>query len=264
MNPQKTTANAKSRNLSPYEKLGVKQVYEHLKEIKKGLSEAVKQSDANLKLLFLQFNYNKPLYKTAKLFNLSKNTICRVVKPNDDQENEPSKASQRQSRLIECDDFTISTIRRILQDFYSVHEFPNVTKLWNKCMEDANFPRVGRSTFHKWLVKNCKFKYKKINKKPVFMERPDIIVQRATYLRKIKQYRDSGFHIFYSDETWTSPEQTKSKLWLMYLTPEERKEFDDIWSGNVLQDMNGWCGKCISIRKARKKNEQYFSEYFVF
>jgi len=151
-------------------------------------------------------------------------------------------SAKKSARLIECDEFTIAVIRRTLQSFYSDNQFPSVESLRLKCLEDPLFPKVGRTVFHQWLVKKCKFKFKKINKKPVYMERPDIIVQRANYLRKILQFRKDGYTIYYSDETWTSPEQTRDRLWLMHLRPDERRQFDDIWNGQVLQDMNGWCG----------------------
>ena len=53
------------------------------------------------------------------------------------------------------------------------------------------------------MIKTCKLKFKRINKKPVFLERADIILQREIYLNNIKIFREEneakkkfqGFHV---------------------------------------------------------------------
>jgi hypothetical protein len=190
-------------------------------------------------------------HKVSKLFELSKSTVTNIVIDKENIENEchvPVQRRRNQSRVIECDTFTIGTIRRITHDFYSNRQFPTIETLLSKCLQDANFPRVKKTTFHKWMVSKCKFKHKSVNKKPVYLERPDIVISREKYLRDVRFYRSNNFHIFYTDETWTCPEQTKSRTWYMHLTNEERKDLEGFWNGRVLQDMDGWAGNEFQIR----------------
>ena len=47
------------------------------------------------------------------------------------------------------------------------------------------------------------------------MEKQDLQVERAKYLRKLKQFKDKdAFEIVYMDETWVNANHTKSKEWV--------------------------------------------------
>ncbi|OXA46169.1 hypothetical protein Fcan01_18959 [Folsomia candida] len=144
--------------------------------------------------------------------------------------------------LYQCDEFSTSMIRRVTQDFYSRKEYPSVNSLWQTCRNNEYFPKISESLFRKWLVTKCSFKYRLINKKPVYLERTDIVAQRENYLRKIRQYRAENRKIYFSDETWASPDNTRKYCWEMLLTNRERQEMDQFWSGMILQDMNNWTG----------------------
>ncbi|XP_072398175.1 uncharacterized protein [Diabrotica undecimpunctata] len=58
------------------------------------------------------------------------------------------------------------------------------------------------------------FVYEKRGKKAVMMERPDIINWRHKFLRKIQNYRNQGYNIFYLDESWVNIEHTVNKVWM--------------------------------------------------
>jgi len=179
--------------------------------------------------------------KVAELCGVCESTVYKKLKQNKEN-NELVPQKKHRSRKYECDSFSVSMIRRITQKYYSEHEFPTVEKLWKTCLDNEYFPQIGKNLFRKWLKNDCKFKYRKINKKPVFLERTDIVAQRENYLRKIRQYRTEEYKIYYSDETWTTPDQTRSRCWQMLLSNEERNELDKFWSGQVLRDMQGWTG----------------------
>jgi len=136
----------------------------------------------------------------------------------------------------------VSVIRRICYSFYERKEYPTVKTLWLKCLEDENFPRVGKETFRKWARRHCKFKYRKMFGEIVFLERKDIVAQREHYLRHIRHYRKLGYTNFYLDQTWTSPNQKRNKCWQIFLDQAEIQEFEKEYGRKVLQDVNGWTG----------------------
>ena len=59
------------------------------------------------------------------------------------------------------------------------------------------------------------FKWKKVSEnRKVFIERSEIRASRATYLRKIQEYRNNGYQIVYLDETWITKNHKASHCWL--------------------------------------------------
>ena len=102
--------------------------------------------------------------------------------PNNGKENCTKINPPGRKRII-CDSFSIASIRQVCHRFYANKEYPTAAKIRMKCLENVHFPRVGLKVFRKWLKNECKFKYKKIFKKPVYLERTDIVAQRDYYLR---------------------------------------------------------------------------------
>jgi len=194
---------------------------------------------SHLSTLFQGLNVNE---KTASLCNVSPATVCRVLRRAKGLDPPIIKKPKAPTRKYECDDFTISMIRRVTQQFYSQKTFPTAQKILAKCQENPEFPPIHLSRFKTWLKEKCKFKYKKVNKKPVYLEKNTIVLQREEYLRKIKFYRENNYKIYYSDETWASPDQTRNNCWQFLLTNEEYRELNDILAGPVLRDMNGYAG----------------------
>ncbi|OXA43917.1 hypothetical protein Fcan01_21134 [Folsomia candida] len=121
-------------------------------------------------------------------------------------------------------------------------EYPTARKLLDRCLDNPEFPRIKLTLFREWMINECKFKYRKINKKPVFLERYDIVAQREFYLRSIRKFRQEGYSVFYSDETWASPDQARSRCWQILLSDEEYKDMTGFWGGDCLRDMNGYAG----------------------
>jgi transposase len=93
------------------------------------------------------------------------------------------------------------------------------------------------------MIHKCKFKYRKLFKKPVFLERSDIVAHREYYLRNIRHLRRNGYKVFYCDETWASPDQSRNNCWQILLNQTEIQDFKQkSWKNRVLQDINGWTG----------------------
>lgn len=51
------------------------------------------------------------------------------------------------------------------------------------------------------------------NHDDVAREKPSVVAQRDSLLASIKQYRDSGRTIFYTDETWANKNMTVYRSW---------------------------------------------------
>ncbi|XP_042144476.1 uncharacterized protein LOC115328335 [Ixodes scapularis] len=77
---------------------------------------------------------------------------------------------------------------------------------------DASFPKVSRSTLWRAL-QNLGFRFKKRGRNSTLLERTDLILWRAQYLRAIKAYRAEGRPIYFLDETWANAGHTRSKVW---------------------------------------------------
>ena len=72
-----------------------------------------------------------------------------------------------------------------------------------------------------FVSNNCKylpilgFKWKRVSEnRNFFIERNDIQVSRAQYLRKIKAYREKGYQIVYLDETWINTNHHANFSWM--------------------------------------------------
>ena len=191
--------------------------------------------------------YSEPAEITAIIFNISRRSVynsCQRAKTINNN-NEPEKKKLRlQNTPIVCDSFSIHVIRNSALSFYSDKKYPTQADILTKCLEEPFFPRIGITTLGKWMKENAKFKYMRMNRKPVYLERQDIVSHRERYLRSIKEYRETGYEIVYVDETWANPEQTPSKLWLFLLQGIEFREYQNVGTENqVLIDIEGYTGK---------------------
>jgi len=162
------------------------------------------------------------------------------VSINDENTSPKSKRGRKESITST---FHVSHIRRICHNFYAQKEYPTIKKLMDTIKEnDTNFPNVGWETFRKWLRQKCGFRYKKIHKKCVFLERTDIVAQREHYLRSVRHYRTLGYKVFYQDETWTSPDQSRNQCWQVLLSKKDMNDFKKQYNGKVLSNVNGYSG----------------------
>jgi hypothetical protein len=71
----------------------------------------------------------------------------------------------------------------------------------------------GRKSLER-IVKNLGFKWRKYqSKRKILIERADIVDWRSRYLVKIKEFRDKGHPIFYTDESWVDSNLSFRKCW---------------------------------------------------
>lgn len=139
---------------------------------------------------------------------INTSTIYNVIKNN----NKPGK--HQSSRRIVIDDFDRLVIIRKIHNFYRRKEFPTLDKLLAVLREDINF-RGGRSTLWRFL-KSLGFKFKKHDGRKFLIEKPEVVMLRHKYLRKIKHISEQtpASSIIYMDETWINASHTLKKCWV--------------------------------------------------
>ena len=139
---------------------------------------------------------------------MAQRTIRRLLKPKKEQDHKGS------SYQITIDDFDRHAIIRKVHQFYQRREFPTLDTLLAEIRRDLHFTG-GRTTLWKFLKKNG-FTFKKQDGRRFLVQRPEIVMQRHQYLRKIKKLRQSKpqSKIIYLDETWINANHSPSKCWV--------------------------------------------------
>lgn len=100
-----------------------------------------------------------------------------------------------------------------MRQFYTVRkEVPTLRKLHRVLKEDINFGG-GISSLHS-VLKEMGYQYKKCqSKRKILIERHDIVVWRAKYLRTMKRLRETEKPIVYVDETYIHTAHEVNKCW---------------------------------------------------
>ena len=156
--------------------------------------------------------------RTALACGVSASTVkrCRRRSDGGDYREEDGQASDRPRGrpAIEVDDFTLSAVRGVVHSFFGEKEFPTVDKALHRCRTEIDgFPDMGRSTFA-CLLKDMGFRYRKREgSTKTLMERPEIVVWRHRFLRKLREHQACGRPVVYLDETWVNANHTLSRAW---------------------------------------------------
>ena len=148
-----------------------------------------------------------PILRTATLTGVSSATIHRRENPKDKPE--------RKVRIdkYELDDFDKCVVRRTVNDMLTKERvLPTIKRVRERLVDNIQY-RGGekhlRSTLHE-----LGFSWKRtVSNRKILMERPDVVAHRIQYLRKMKQYRDAGRPIVYTDETFVHANHTMHKCW---------------------------------------------------
>lgn len=121
----------------------------------------------------------------------------------------PKKKKHKQSRFLLMDDFDRTAIRRHVVNYYKNKEVPTLRKLQVTLREASLFSGSLR-TLSK-LLKNLNFRWKKLNKRKLLMEKPSIALSRCRFLRKMKNVDMKN--VVFLDETWLNANSTKEVGW---------------------------------------------------
>ncbi|XP_045174542.2 uncharacterized protein LOC123535853 [Mercenaria mercenaria] len=126
----------------------------------------------------------------------------------------PASSSEKvKTNRIVPDDFDCGVIRRKIREFYVMRkQLPTVGKIHKELASDIGFH--GSITSLRKILKNLGYRWKKCgSNRKVLMEKPDVSRLRCEYVRKVKQYRDSGYDLVYLDETWIDTSHTAKYCW---------------------------------------------------
>lgn len=125
----------------------------------------------------------------------------------------PGENRKGRPKKVLLDDFDKCVIRNKVREFYAVRkEVPTLRKLHRVLKEDINF--CGGITTLRCILKELGYKYRKCeSKRKVLIERHDIVIWRAKYLRTMKRFRESRKPVVYIDETYIHTAHEVNKCW---------------------------------------------------
>lgn len=97
-------------------------------------------------------------------------------------------------------------------DFFFQNEIPTLKKILNEIKKDSSLPKVSLRILKRTL-REMNFRFLKRNRKSLLIEKNEITLWRRKYLEKIRDFREKGKNIYYTDETWLNEGHTVGKVW---------------------------------------------------
>lgn len=125
----------------------------------------------------------------------------------------PGKKRPKSNSKCKLDDFDKCVVRRTIHNFHTIYkEIPTMEKVHRKLVEDIHFK--GSVSSLRGIVRKLHFRWKKTeDNRKILMERHDIRLLRMRFLRSVKNYRNEGRPIIYTDETYVHSSHTKPCSW---------------------------------------------------
>ncbi|RVE45034.1 hypothetical protein evm_010313 [Chilo suppressalis] len=120
------------------------------------------------------------------------------------------KKRKRTKPVTGIDDFDSHAIRNHIYGYFTRGEFPTLAKLC-ATLEDAGLYK-GSIESLRTIITGIGFRYKKVDKRKIVMERHDIIMQRLTIQREVKQIINWD-NVIFLDETWLNSNHSVPKTW---------------------------------------------------
>ena len=157
----------------------------------------------------MKLSLNRVCDRTVALTGVSRSTTQKIVeekKKAQDEQQQPKHLPSSTSK-VSLDDFYQSAVRRTIASMYSLKKvlstLDNIrTELKQSIGYTGSKCRLPKDLLH------MKFTYNRygMNRK-VLMERQDVVLSRIRYLRRVRELRETGYTVAYTDETYgqTSP-----------------------------------------------------------
>lgn len=190
----------KRKNLSEDEKKMVQKVHQWT-------SEAVMRERVKDQV----FNEGQNVSKNvSKICGVSVPTVYRCIRNIG-----PSNSEEKRGRpRIKLDEFDQNALSRLILGFYTRKppELPTLNKIHCEALQLPGFPDMSRTSLFKY-IKKLGFACKRRDGKMNVYQRLDVVAQRHVFLRKIISYRETGFKVFYQDETWCNANHTRQYIW---------------------------------------------------
>jgi len=163
-------------------------------------------------------SFNQYSVRAAAMTGVSRAPLYRVVREHDIP---PATRTQRQRyQKLQHDSFDEGVIRRTINSMYSIKLIlPTLSNVQEELKDVIGYQGSRESV--RRLLKQLGFYYKicQTNRK-LLTEREDILCQRITYLRTIRQYRQAGSyvvtltkHTFTATTQWPNADKTTTRDW---------------------------------------------------
>ena len=149
--------------------------------------------------------------RVSSLTGVSLRTVARIA--SEGRAGDFRTPSKR--RVVDnVDTFTIAAIKSVVYKMYERGEHVTLDTLLCRVTEDVEL-NVSRSSLRKILLRNG-YRFRKINKRRILMEKPAVVAARARFLRRMKKIRqeEPDRTIVYLDETWFNQYDYLEKAWL--------------------------------------------------
>ena len=169
----------------------------------------------------LFYSVKNPKARARHALGLSKTTLNRWIDGRSDSNNSGIN-EEKKSRPTKLDSFDKDVIRRAIHSMFDNQVLVTLRKLKTYLTEHNNI-NVGKTLLWK-TVRKLGFTFRKTKTgKKCICERPDLVVARCKYLRKIKEYREQGYNVLYQDETWINAHHANEKEWMSVDGSKKRK-----------------------------------------
>lgn len=126
----------------------------------------------------------------------------------------PRKTIQKSKPKSCVDGFDEEIIRKIIYTYPSIYKKrPTMAAVFQAVKEDGvNFE--GKLSSFRAVVRKMGFRWQKTeDNRKMLIEKTEIRAKRVEFLRKLKQYKDEGRNIVYTDETYLHSSHTVPKSW---------------------------------------------------
>ena len=178
-------------------------------KVKKVIYDVYKYFKEEKKLGNTKIPVTNCIERVQDLFKISQSTLSRIVKKCKNGHEPRRKCAKRKEKF---DSFQKDVIKRALYGFYERNETVTSKRL-KILLEKKHDIVISKSTLVK-MIKSLGFKYKKRSgNREVICERSDLVRARANYLHSIKAFREDGYTIVYTDETWVNACHTAPLQW---------------------------------------------------
>ena len=146
----------------------------------------------------LYHSVSDPKKRVQHALGLKKSTLNRWIR--NTEEIHPRKRGNRGPKP-KIDSFDKDLMHRVISKYLQDSQVLTLRKLKQKLSSDHD---ISVSKVSLWrYVRGLGFTFKKLKgSKNVLCETSNIVSLRASYLRKLKQARESGYEIYFLDETF--------------------------------------------------------------
>lgn len=137
--------------------------------------------------------------------------ISEEGKQNNGHYHSPTQRYSVSRKRIIVDEFDRAAIRRTIHNFFIRKEYPTLNKVLAE-VRDKEIFNGCRTTLWK-IIHEIGFKYKVINDRKSVVEQLRVVMQRHSYFKCLRKYREEGRNLIFLDETWVNAHHRLHKCW---------------------------------------------------